>query len=294
MSACHFRPLCCPRSLKEYERQAWVLAGWQEVFVNAVHGQLQNLFLSLCQQLLAAAALAAPPGLSAAVVGSARSTVESAAPFAAVQRRRTLSLQEGGSSMLSASSGSGLSGSSSGPAGGGSGDAAAGPPPPLRLLLCHLCKFAEREAVGLALVLLQQLYPERLLAGGEELPAFQPTELGRQLGATAGALLQGYVDAHGASLAAAADASTAATEWAAAREPRAPRPVCDAFLEKAAGEGPEGNVFQEHLVREWAAAMFDAACVHSRRELGGLHGCTALPLPVLPMWVWRLFASRPA
>lgn len=224
-----------------------MLAGWQEVFVNAVHGQLQNLFLSLCQQLLAAAVLSAPAGLGAAVVGSTRSTVESAAPFAAVQRRRTLSLQEPGSSVLSDSgsmhgSSSGPSGSSSGPSGGSGGAdaAAAGPPPPLRLLLCHLCKFAEREAVGLALVLLQQLYPERLLASGEELPAFQPTELGRQLGATAGALLQGYVDSHGASLAAAADASTAATDWAAAREPRAPRPVCDTFLEKAAGNGLNG------------------------------------------------------
>ena len=243
---CSFRfhgrcPLRCPCSLKEYERQAWVLAGWQEVFVNVVHGQLQNLFLSLCQQLLAVAALAAPPGLSAAVVGSARSTVESAAPFAAVQRRRTLSLPESSSCVMSSSS--------SGPAVSGSGDAAAGAPPPLRLLLCHLCKFAEREAVGLALVLLQQLYPERLLAGGEELPAFQPTELGRQLSATASALLQGYVDAHGASLAAAADASNATTDWAAAREPRAPRPVCDAFLEKAAGEG-------------WSELLHQAALVH--------------------------------
>ena len=242
-------PLHCPCSLKEYERQAWVLAGWQEVFVNVVHGQLQNLFLSLCQQLLAAAALAAPPGLSAAVVGSARSTVESAAPFAAVQRRRTLSLPEA---------------SSSGPAGGGSGDAAADAPPPLRLLLCHLCKFAEREAVGLALVLLQQLYPERLLAGGEELPAFQPTELGRQLSATAGTLLQGYVDAHGASLAAAADASNATTDWGAAREPRAPRPVCDAFLEKAAGEGWSELL---HLVEKaagegWSELLHLAAVLH--------------------------------
>ena len=196
-----------------------MLAGWQEVFVNAVHGQMQNLFLSLCQQLLAAAQVAAPAGLSGSGVGvgSARSTVESAAPFAAVQRRRTLSQSQ-----------------AEGVEGGGGG----GPEPPaaLLLLLCKLCSFAEREAVGQALMLLQQLYPERLLSGGEELPAFLPSELGRQLAATSAALLQGYVDSHGCMLALAAATSTQAEDWMHAREPRAPREVCDLILEKVAGE----------------------------------------------------------
>lgn len=156
-------PLLPACSLKEYERQAWVLSGWGEVFVNAVHGQVSNLFLSLCQQLLAVAQLQAPPNLGSAVTGSARSTVESAAPFAALQRRPTLTAEHGGE-------------------GEGGGAPLAPPQPPLLLLLCRLCRFAEAEAVGVALVLLQQLYPERLLSGGEELPAFQATELGRQVG----------------------------------------------------------------------------------------------------------------
>ena len=222
-----------------------MLAGWRDVFVSAVQGQVANLFLSLCQQLLAAARLQAPPGLSAAVVGSVRSTVESAAPFAAVQRRRTTTL--GG--------GDGGGGGSSGSSGEAGGEAGVAPPPAALLLLCQLCKYAEREAVGLVLVLLQQLYPERLLAGGEELPAFQPTELGRQLAATAGALLQGYVAAHGAALADAAAASSRDTEWAAAGEPRAPRPVCDALLAKAAGErgGSMGSLglVASLLVTDW-------------------------------------------
>lgn len=201
-------------SLKEYERQKWVLAGWGEVFVNAVHGQVSNLFLSLCQQLLAAVQLAAPAGLGAAVVGSTRSSVESAAPFAAIQRRHSQAAPEGA---------------------GGGGDGAAPPPPALLLLLCKLCRFAEQEAVGSALVLLQQLYPERLLSGGEELPAFLPTELGRQLAATAGALAQGYVAAHGEALTLAVASTTQTTDWMHHREPRAPREVCDLLLEKVAG-----------------------------------------------------------
>ncbi|KAL4420694.1 hypothetical protein ABPG75_010350 [Micractinium tetrahymenae] len=198
------------RSLKEYERQKWVLAGWAEVFVNAVHGQVSNLFLSLCQQLLAAAQLAAPAGLGAAVVGSTRSTVESVAPFAAIQRRHSQAHPEGAA------------------------EGAAAAPPPLLLLLCKLCRFAEQEAVGSALVLLQQLYPERLLSGGEELPAFLPTELGRQLAATAGALAQGYVAAHGETLTLAVATTTQMTDWMHHREPRAPREVCDLILEKVA------------------------------------------------------------
>jgi hypothetical protein len=195
-----------------------VLAGWEEVFVNSVHGQVSNLFLSVCQQLLAAAQLEAPSTLSSAVVSSTRSTVESVAPFAAVQRRVTPR---------------GTDGASGG--GGRSSGAQPSPPPLLLLLLCKLCSFAEQEAVGSALVLLQQLYPEQLLSGGEELPAFLPTELGRQLAATAAALLQGYVAAHGAQLAAAAEDSSRATHWGSQGEPRTPRPICNIVLEKVAG-----------------------------------------------------------
>lgn len=259
LQALHLLPTLRSRSLKEYERQAWVLTGWRDVFVSAVQGQVANLFLSLCQQLLAAARLQAPPSLSAAVVGSARSTVESAAPFAAVQRRRTATLTG------DSSSGGSPGGGSPGEAGGSAG---AAPPPAALLLLCQLCKYGEREAVGLALVLLQQLYPERLLAGGEELPAFQPTELGRQLAAAAGALLQGYVAAHGAELADAAAASSRETEWATAREPRAPRPVCDALLAKASGEqgapseelGGGGGPFAHRLLPTFAMAPAAGGC----------------------------------
>jgi hypothetical protein len=221
-----FHPLL-PRSLKEFERQPWVLAGWAEVFVSSVHGQVSNLFLSTCQQLLAAARVAPPASLTAAVVSSARSSVESAAPFAAVQRRATPPPPAVGS----------------GPAQGS--DAGAQPPPALLLLLCRLCSFAEQEAVGSALVLLQQLHPERLLSGGEELPAFLPTELGRQLAAAAGALLHAYVQAHGAPLAAAVEAATLGGEWVGVKEARAPRPICDDMLARVAG-GPGAEA--------WAAA----------------------------------------
>jgi hypothetical protein len=283
-------PACCPAclaclplpcSLKEYERQKWVLAGWQEVFVNAVHGQLQNLFLSLCQQLLAAAQVAAPAGLSGSGVGvgSARSTVESAAPFAAVQRRRTLSQSQ---------------------AEGGEGGGGGGPEPPaaLLLLLCKLCSFAEREAVGQALMLLQQLYPERLLSGGEELPAFLPSELGRQLAATSAALLQGYVDSHGCMLALAAATSTQAEDWMHAREPRAPREVCDLILEKVAGEWAGlawvgGWAVMElpwgKLVDCWVQCCRVLCTAGLLPHSGLLDSCIKVCclLPWVQRWVWR-------
>ncbi|KAI3430892.1 hypothetical protein D9Q98_009301 [Chlorella vulgaris] len=265
------------RSLKEYERQKWVLAGWEEVFVNSVHGQVSNLFLSVCQQLLAAAQLEAPSTLSSAVVSSTRSTVESVAPFAAVQRRVTARGTDGGGG------------------GGRSGGAQPSPPPLLLLLLCKLSSFAEQEAVGSALVLLQQLYPERLLSGGEELPAFLPTELGRQLAATAAALLQGYVAAHGAQLAAAVEESSRATQWGSQGEPRAPRPICDTVLEKvaevdgevsyladggtapsaAAGEGRRSSRMHSRAASTGSAASWEAsqgAQPRSDSRLGGAGG----------------------
>ena len=218
---------CPPCSLKEYERQSWVLAGWSEVFVNSVHGQVSNIFLSVCQQFLAAAQVAAPASLSAAMVSSVRSTVQSAAPFAAAQRRSAAPPSAGGAGDGTAATeagGSSVSGSP-GPA----------PPPGLLLLLSKLCSFAEQEAVGSALVLLQQLYPERLLSGGEELPAFLPAEMGRQLAAAAGALLHGFVQAHGALLVAQVDRSLPSIDWASHTEPRAPGPVCDVIRLTVAG-----------------------------------------------------------
>ena len=216
-------------SLKEYERQKWVLAGWGEVFVNSVHGQVSNLFLSMCQQLLMEAQVAAPGSLNSAGVSSVRSTVESAAPFAAVQRRGTLPSPNGSSSMAASGEEASTDACSR------DGTVSAPPPPALLLLLCKLCSFAEQEAVGSALVLLQQLYPERLLSGGDELPAFLPSELGRQLAAAAAALLQGYTQAHGVALVAAVESSTQAMDWVNHKEPRAARPVCNAILDKVAG-----------------------------------------------------------
>ena len=35
------------RSLQGYTSRAWLLAAWQDVFVDRVQGQLQQLFLSL-------------------------------------------------------------------------------------------------------------------------------------------------------------------------------------------------------------------------------------------------------
>ena len=50
-------------SLRAYEQQAWVLDGWRDVFLNAVLGQVHNLFLVASQQLLTLTHLApASPG----------------------------------------------------------------------------------------------------------------------------------------------------------------------------------------------------------------------------------------
>eukprot|EP00887_Chlorella_sp_A99_P007202 scaffold2.g7202.t1 len=199
-------------SVKEYERQKWVLQGWQDEFVNAVHGQMQNLFLSLSQQLLAAAQLTdgSSPGSAPAAVAAAAApcTAVSAVPFAAPVQRRPTPEQPGT------------------PGGGG------GPPPVLLLLLSKFCSHAEQEAVASGLVLMQHLFPAP--SSGDQPPAFLPTDLARKLGAAAAALLRGYVDRAGQMLALAARQSTAATDWVNHREPRAPRPFCDLLLEKLA------------------------------------------------------------
>ena len=237
-----------PRSLKEYERHAWVLAGWREVWVSAVHGQVQNFYLSCCQQLLGAAQLAATAagarvggGAGGSSSSSSRTTVEAAAASAApFCRQPTLPLGNG-----AADDGS---------------EPAATPPAPLLALLSRLCLIGEQEAVGQALMLLQQLYPEHqssggsnVGSGGEELPllpaSFLPSELGRQLGATGAALLQGYVDAHTRLLALAVAASSAVTEWGppggggrhSSKEARAPREICDLLLERVAGGWVRGG-----------------------------------------------------
>lgn len=188
-----------------------MLQAWPDVFVNAVHGQMQNLFLSFSWQLLVAAQLSdGAAGSSAAQPFAATYAAESAVPFTSPVQRKP-SLEPPGSHLADLA-----------------------PPPSLLLVLCKLCSYAEREAVGSGLVLLQQLFPAP--SSGDQPPAFLPTELARRMGAAAGVLLRGYIDRHGQMLALAARQSTAATDWANHREPRAPRPICDLLLEKLSGE----------------------------------------------------------
>lgn len=86
-------------SLKDYERERWVLQSWQDVFGALVQGQLQNLFLSVAHQLLVATQLVTEAGggaegssnwpgggAAAGPVTSAAATVESSAPFASPSR----------------------------------------------------------------------------------------------------------------------------------------------------------------------------------------------------------------
>ena len=57
---------------------------------------------------------------------------------------------------------------------------------------------------------------------------------GRVAGASAGALLAGYVATHGSRLSLTVRRSAASVDWLHAKEPRAARPVCDLFLERLA------------------------------------------------------------
>ena len=85
----------------------------------------------------------------------------------------------------------------------------------------------------------------------------------RKLQLEAQALTRGYVEAHGRALTRAVLASSDGQEWRAAREPRAPRPLCAELLQALAGAREEAlqlidsSVLQGTLSGEGAACLCD-------------------------------------
>ena len=94
-------------------------------------------------------------------------------------------------------------------------------------------------------------------------PGPMGSQLCRKLQLEAQALTRGYVEAHGRVLTRAVLASSDGQEWRAAREPRAPRPLCAELLQALAGAREEAlqlidsSVLQGTLSGEGAACLCD-------------------------------------
>ena len=95
------------------------------------------------------------------------------------------------------------------------------------------------------------------------------SRLCRKLQLEAQALTRGYVEAHGRALTRAVLASSDGQEWRAAREPRAPRPLCAELLQALAGAREEAlqlidsSVLQGTLSGEGAACLCDPKETHT-------------------------------
>ena len=97
-------------------------------------------------------------------------------------------------------------------------------------------------------------------------PGPMGSQLCRKLQLEAQALTRGYVEAHGRALTRAVLASSDSQEWRAAREPRAPRPLCAELLQALAGAREEALQLIDSSVLQGTLSGDGAACVCDPRS----------------------------
>ena len=100
-------------------------------------------------------------------------------------------------------------------------------PSGLVLLCARLCTFLEITLVPHAVEMIASLFPG---GGINDQPAFNPSEVIRKANTCAADLLRAYIELYCRSLTVMIRQSIAAANWLNHKEPRGPRPICDLII----------------------------------------------------------------
>jgi hypothetical protein len=178
---------------------------------DVVAGDMQGLLTGVVAGCLAAGHVkvrAAGPGCLALIASAPRPPTQPRSPALPSPQDDSVSIgREGGGG-----SGGGGSGRATAPA-----PAQGEPSTALLLLLAKLCLFLEATTVPSVMEVLALHFPGQSADGP---PPFVAGEVARRAGTAAQLLLGAYVSTHGRALSEAVEATTAATDWLGAPEPR--------------------------------------------------------------------------
>eukprot|EP01025_Chloroclados_australasicus_P039364 TRINITY_DN4071_c0_g1_i1.p1 TRINITY_DN4071_c0_g1~~TRINITY_DN4071_c0_g1_i1.p1 ORF type:complete len:949 (-),score=156.60 TRINITY_DN4071_c0_g1_i1:429-3209(-) len=226
--------------LKMYETYDRLLSTWKDLFVDLILGQLQNFFLSLLHSFLEIVGAKGevsgdmvnysnppPLGLGFVYEGGLAEQEGDLNPLLPTDSQ----WREPGSKEQEQRIRRGLSSDLVDLAIPITSLTSFSCPPGLVLLLARYCSFIETEALPQVMETVAISFPGQGQGGGEDAPPpFVVGHVARQLHIASDALLRKYIMTHGKRLGLLFRQTLAASDWLNMKEPRGPRPVCDAFL----------------------------------------------------------------